>query len=419
MKKILNITLALLLTAGSPVLSFADVSQVDKLINKLVEKGILNKEEAMDLKQEIAADEKIAQEEAVKQGLPDWVKNAKLSGDFRLRHEYTRSNSNDVDRSRGRIRYRLGVETNVNDQTKVAAGLASNGSGTGTTGGNRSTNTTFSNTFDKTPVVLDYAYAEFTPYNWLKLTGGKMKIPFWEPGDLLWDTDITPEGGALAWNWQLNNSLKLFTNVDAFVLDEQSTAGSDPESDPFMLILQPGFEWKPNSNVDYKFAFGYNSFDNGAKQTLDNRGSTNTVTGGRYDFTYNTIFLGHELGLNKPFGLPIARLAAIGEFIHNPDPDDNNNGWLAGVYFGDKKVAGPNQWKMSWTYRSLGKDAWLDALPDSDFYGGNTDVRGLEGILEYGLAKNVWLALDYYRTERITANKAIESILQTDLNFKF
>lgn len=409
MKKILSILFIVLLITGSPILSLADDTQVDRLINKLVEKGILTKEEAVDLKQEMAADEKVAQEKAVKQGLPDWVKNMKLKGDFRLRHEYTRSNSNDIDRSRGRIRYRLGIETDVNDKVNAGAGLASNG------GSPRGTNQSFDSTFTKDSVNLDYAYAQYTPHDSLSFTGGKMKIPFWEPADLLWDTDITPEGAAMNWNWKINNGLKLFANVDTFLLEE--IAGD--ESDPFMLILQPGFEWKQSDKMDYKFAAGYDFFDNGAKQTLTNRGSTNTVNGGRYDFTYNTVFLGSELGFNEPFGLPIPRLAAIGEFVHNPAPDDNNNGWLAGLYFGDKKVAGPNQWKMSWAYRSLGKDAWLDAFPDADFYGGNTDVRGFEGILEYGLAKNVWLALDYYRSERITADKAIESVLQTDLNFKF
>ena len=91
----------------------------------------------------------------------------------------------------------------------------------------------------------------------------------------------------------------------------------------------------------------------------------------------------------------------------------------AGGYMGDRKVTGPKQWKITGTYRYLGKDAWLDALPDSDFYGGATDVRGYETIFEYGLAKNVWVSIDYYRSERIKTTKAPETVLETDLNFKF
>ena len=413
MRKLFSVILAVFLTAGSPVLSFADVTQVDKLINKLVEKGILNKEEAMDLKQEIAADEKIAREEAAQQTLPDWVKNTKLKGDFRLRHEYSKRNdSSDQDRSRGRIRYRLGIETKINDKTLVTAGLASNG------GSSRSTNRTFTDAFDKSAVNLDYAYAEFSPYSWLKLTGGKMKFPFWEPGDLLWDTDITPEGGALNLTMKTTPKLTTFLNLATFVLDE---SGAD-QTDPYLMVFQPGFDLKFKEMADMKLAVSYYAFSHGApKSVLDNRSSptTNTVTGGRYDYKYDSVNPNLEVGFNKPFGLSIPRIAAFGEYIHNPDPDDNNTGWLAGMYFGDKKVAGPKQWQIKGSVRSLGKDAWLDSFPDSDFYGGATDVRGYEAIFEYGLNKNTSIAVDYYRSERITAAKTSESVLQTDLNFKF
>ena len=86
---------------------------------------------------------------------------------------------------------------------------------------------------------------------------------------------------------------------------------------------------------------------------------------------------------------------------------------------GNSKVGGKGQWKITGSYRFLGMDAWLDALPDSDFYGGATDVKGYEGILEYGIAKNIIFTIDYYRTQRIKTAKAPETVLQTDINFKF
>jgi len=397
-----------------PQLSLAASTQVDALIEKLVEKGILTKREAVELKGEIAADEKLLREEGFKQSLPSWVQDLKLKGDFRLRHEYSKRNdASDQDRSRGRIRYRLGLETKINDQTKVAAGLASNG------GSSRSTNRTFTDAFDKSAVNLDYAYAEFQPYSWLTLTGGKMKIPFWEAGDLLWDTDITPEGGALNLNMKTTPDLTTFFNSGAFVLDESAA----DQTDPYLIVLEPGFQWKMlDEKADLKLAVAYYSFSHGApKSVLDNRSSptTNTVTGGRYDYKYDSFNPNLEWGIQNPWSLPIPRLAVFGEFIHNPDPEDNNNGWLAGLYLGDKKVAGPGQWQVKGSYRYLGKDAWLDSFPDSDFYGGATDVKGYEAIFEYGLNKNTSISIDYYRSERITAAKQPESVLQTDLNFKF
>ncbi|MBI5024476.1 MAG: putative porin [Candidatus Omnitrophica bacterium] len=397
---------------------FASTS-VDALMAKLVEKGILTDKEVRDLKEEIASDEKLIREEGYKQGLPAWIQNTNIKGDFRLRHEYSKRNdSSDQDRSRGRIRYRLGFETKINDQTRVAAGLASNG------GNPRSTNQTFTDAFAKSAINLDYAYAEFKPYSWLALTGGKMKIPFWEAGDLLWDTDITPEGGAINLNMNTLPNLMTFFNMGVFILDESAA----DQTDPYFFVFEPGVQLKTSDEkADLKLALAYYSFSHGApKSMLDNRSSptTNSVTGGRYDFKYDSFNPNVEFGINNLFEsfhlpIPIPRIAVFGEYVNNPAPNDNNTGWLAGAYMGDKKVSGPGQWQVKGSYRSLGKDAWLDAFPDSDFYGGATDVKGYETIFEYGLNKNASIALDYYRTQRIKAEKAVETVLQTDFNFKF
>ena len=103
---------------------FASTS-VDALMAKLVEKGILTDKEVRELKEEIAADEKIIREDGFKQSLPPWIQNAKLKGDFRLRYQYERKETDADARLRGRVRYRLGLETNPNDQTKVGFGMAS------------------------------------------------------------------------------------------------------------------------------------------------------------------------------------------------------------------------------------------------------------------------------------------------------
>lgn len=394
----------------------AVTTQVDKLLDKLVEKNILTRDEASQLKGEIAYDEKEIRATNMKSDLPQWVQDMKLSGDFRLRHEYSKRNdSTDMNRNRGRIRYRLGLETKVNDKTKVALGIASGGTDP------RSTNQTFQDTFSKKGINIDYVYAQYTPNDMLTLTGGKMKIPFWEPGDLLWDTDITPEGGALNFNYKISDALKFFSSVSAFVLDEATT----DQSDPFMYVVQGGIDGKIGEKADYKVAGTFFGFDNGSKQLLDNRSSptTNTVNGGRYDYNYSIPAAFVEVGFNDPFGekfpLYIPRIGVFGEYANNPSPDEQNSAWLLGGYMGNSKVSGKGQWKITGSYRYLAKDAWLDALPDSDFYSGATDVKGYEGIIEYGLAKNVIFAIDYYRTERIKTIKAPESVLQTDINFKF
>ncbi len=134
-----------------------------------------------------------------------------------------------------------------------------------------------------------------------------------------------------------------------------------------------------------------------------------------------------DFGINDPFGemLPvyIPRIGLLGEYTSNIGATKENTAWMAGVYAGNTKVSGWGTWKLTGAYKFLARDAWLDILPDSDFYGGNTGVKGVESILEVGLAKNLSFTLDYYRTAPIhgtqSSGKAPEHIVQYDILWKF
>src|SRR5580698_8481003 len=91
-------------------MSFAS-SSVDALIQKLEDKGILTDQEAVQIKGEIASDEKTSTETTFKSLLPDWLNSMKLTGDFRLRDQWqvrhdrvTATSANDLARNRGRFR---------------------------------------------------------------------------------------------------------------------------------------------------------------------------------------------------------------------------------------------------------------------------------------------------------------------------
>jgi len=240
------------LLASSPSLSFA--GEVDILMRKLVEKGILTKQDAESIVQEIRQEtpkqekeqqkvetKKIESKEAeVPQWAkklpdwvinpPDWIKNIKLSGDLRLRYQWEdRKDDDKEDRNRGRFRLRLGAETRLVDEVKVGFGLASG------SGDPRSTNVTFENTFEKKNVKIDYAFAEYKPAKWFSVIGGKFQNLLYRPSDLLWDTDITPEGAAAKFKHSVLHNLELFFNSGFFILDERSS-----NKDPFMVALRTG-----------------------------------------------------------------------------------------------------------------------------------------------------------------------------------
>ncbi|VAX35682.1 hypothetical protein MNBD_UNCLBAC01-1179 [hydrothermal vent metagenome] len=426
MKKLI---LSLFVLGGAfmlPIQTYAE-SDVDILLRKFVERGIVSSEVAQEIKEEIRTEKitsntvpagienRVVALEEKQSKAPKWIDKIKLKGDFRLRYEHKeRKGKNDVERAR--IRYRLGIESKVVDKVIVGLGVAS-GSDSSTSA--RSTNQDLQDVFSRKSFSLDYAFFEYEPTDWLSVIGGKFKRKkyLWEPGDLLWDTDITPEGGSIKLKYNLVDNAEIYTNTGVWILDE-STGNT---SDPYLFYVQSGIKIKDSfSKTDAQVAVTYYGFDNVKGSTLDGAlGDNSADVAGNLLYEFTPIAVSAEVGVEEPFDLSIPRVAAFGEFIHNPDPSDENNGWLMGLKLGDKKVNNKNKWQVKYMFARLQKDAFLDMLPDADRYSGGTDIVSHEGVLQYGLNKNVMIELDYYRSNRVNSASKPENVFQTSANFKF
>jgi len=333
---------------------------------------------------------------------------------------------NNPHRSRGRFRLRVGVESQINEQWKAGFGIASGGADP------RSTNQTLQNFFSTPDLRIDYAFAQYKPFKFLDLIGGKFKNPLWGTKDLLWDGDIRPEGGAITFDYKPLPNFEFFATSAFFILEESST---DTET-ANMWAFQPGMKWKFMDNMYIKFAPAYYITDNlvgtaGGPAHLGGLAFTNNSVdnAGNRVYEYNAIAADAELGFNKIPG-PVPFVALFGQYV-NSDADtdidrdgfDDNEGWLAGIKFGHEKVKKFAQWQAKYNYRRLERDAWPDFLSDSDFFGGDTNVKGHEGEFKFGLHKNVTLGLDYYRSEpiRLPAGQSEleEDLIQIDLLLNF
>ena len=154
------------------------------------------------------------------------IDGLKLTGDLRLRYEMrdknidnnANANGSTGDRARIRDRFRLGgVWTNKAEEWEVGAGLA-----TGNDNNGRSTNQDWgtSNTFAHQNVWLDYAYAK---HKWdvdgtpLSLSAGQLKDNPQVSTILTWDTDLRPEGAAVAYgDWRNKDYSGPFASLGAF-----------------------------------------------------------------------------------------------------------------------------------------------------------------------------------------------------------
>ncbi len=409
--------------------------EVDILIKKLVEKRILTRTEASQLmdemqkemsrqKEEMKQVAKEAAKEEAKGGavkLPSWVENTKFKGDFRLRYQKEDTeNDGNVARKRSRIRLRAGVESKVSDQWKAGFGLATGGTDP------RSTNQTLDNTFETPDIRLDYAYAQYKLNKMFDVSGGKIKNPFWGTKDLLWDGDIRPDGIAAGIESEISPDLEFFATPVYFILEEFANTSKDPA----MMAIQPGINWKINKSVSLKLAGTYYNFIDvkGSDMSIHSAGTNSRDNANKWVYDYDSIAADAELGVKVSgmvpyFGLFGQYVVSNADDSQDMDGYKDNKGWLAGFKVGHKSVKDLGHWQFKYNYRKLEKDAWPDWLPDSDFYGGATGVKGSEFELALGVYKNVTFGVDYYMTEPIRlapgALSMDQDLLQLDLVVKF
>ncbi len=448
MKRFFFAWVMLLGLCGFLVLSETEAfaSEVDILLNKLVEKKILTQQEADELLKSIAQEkkrERDATEDIAKQTVKDelkgkipkvekWVENFKFKGDLRLR--YQNEDRKDVlaqgglpaqaesDRDRLRFRWRLGMEAKINPEWTAAFGLSSNG------GSGRSTNQTLENTFETPDAMIEHAFIRYKPLDWFSFYGGKFKNPLWEPKDLMWDTDINPEGISFTISPKVSEALKVWFTPSWFVIEELNPSSSDI----YLFPIQAGVEYKFDKLAWVKFAPTYYAFSSLKNNTVPHRSSSNSPVGispvnTNFRYDYDALSLVGEVGFN--IGGFIEHIALFGEYVKTGDPDDNNKGWLAGIRFGNKKINKLGDWTFIYNYRKLERDGWLDFLTDSDFYGGATNVKGHEFELTLGISKNVSFGIDWYIAKPIQAIAAPaamrmdprreETLIQLDLMLKW
>ena len=340
-----------------------------------------------------------------------WTDTIKLKGDVRFRYQTEEKDSYDVSRDRYRVRARAGISAKPDENWEAAIGFATGGDDP------RSTNATLDSQFSKLGVVVDYAYIKYNPGKMFSIMGGKIKNPIWGTKDLLWDSDITPEGIAAELNYNINDNVKLFVTPGFFIIDEYKGT----ENDPAMIFLQPGIDWKISDTVGLKLAAAYYDFTNIAGNDFSEfsggGNSTVTVEGDTlWMYDYKATTLDVDLGF-KIKGDFLEYVNVFGQYVDS-DVDSDNTGYLYGFKFGDKSLNTLKSWELKVNYRHLEKDAWLDFLPDSDFYGGATGVEGMEVELKLGLTKHVSFALDYYNAEPIDGDNT-QDVLQADFVVKF
>lgn len=322
-----------------------------------------------------------------------WTERVELSSDLRYRHELTSDdtlNSSGVrtaDRERDRIRARLSAKFKATDDVSIGIGFA-----TGEGGDPRSTNQTLGDVFSRKTLDLDLAYVDWAFADWGHVIGGKMKQPFFKPGQsLFWDGDITPEGVAVTFKRGV-----MFGSAYGFWLNEFSGAENTRTSDTMLYGGQVGARLPiGESNLVVAFHYYDLSAGQGRAPFYNNNPSGNTTIVSGSPAMPVLLYDYRIIDLSGEFNFHLGRfpMQVWADLAQNQDPNDFNKAWALGAEFGDGKNAGT--WGVGAEYQSVEKDALFAQFIDADLGGGQTDSGGWILRAAYAPHKNVTLNATY------------------------
>ncbi len=77
---------------------------------------------------------------------------------------------------------------------------------------------------------------------------------------LVWDPDVNPEGISESLNFDISDSISIFSNLGQWFIEELKIKDSD--RDPTLLVFQLGTQIKPSKKIKFELAGTYYDFKN-------------------------------------------------------------------------------------------------------------------------------------------------------------
>jgi hypothetical protein len=100
-------------------------------------------------------------------------------------------------------------------------------------------------------------------------------------------------------------------------------------------------------------------------------------------------------------------------------PEERVQGYDVNLSFGRPTLAAWGHWRAFGGYRSVQRDAVLDAFNDSDFHLGGTDARGYQLGFDLGLARHAWVRLRLLSATEVDGPPLGIDVWQLDVNGQF
>lgn len=442
LKSKLLTTAAFLFGAG-----FALAQDSGPLIDILVRKGIVNDQEAEELRADLVKDF-AANTSAGKLNLGSTLTELRIAGDIRVRYEDRVGELPSGDhQERDRFRYRF--------RTALTGKLLNNwafGVRLETATGSRSSNVTMGDDVgpfakNNDTVNVGQIYALWTPTPEWTFTAGRMANPI-ATTSMVWDGDINPEGLAEQYRHRQGNN-EFFATLAQFLYSTsgtQNTFGGVPNAagtkDLYMLAWQGGYKrYIEGATTYFQIApVVYNYYQADQRR---NPAAFNTFFSPTNGAAINNLFV-LEVPLEYNWvaknGVPMRVFADIAVNLDGKDRarkfgqptlDGENKAYHVGFQYG--KAVNKGEWDARVFYQSVGAFALDPNLVDSDLFDSRTNMQGFVIGANYALGAATQLSLTYAKASRkndtiiapgsgdVGANNALNhfSVFQLDLNIKY
>ena len=402
------------------------------LIDKLVQKGILNDQEAEDLRADLVKD--FNQTPAGKLNFSSSVKELKFYGDARYRYQFddqqkqVATPDHDTQRSRNRFRLRLYTDLKLTDNFFAGFGLE-------TGQPSDTSNQTVDSGYSDTSIYISRWFLGYNLGEFATIVLGKQKNPFYG-NELYWDADIQPVGltESVAFHKLFGYEEKTVSNSSAYSKDgksvpnytttstgfdwgnfeltlvsgqfiyetnnDEAAKDSDSSNDVYMFESQLIASYKFENKVALTIAPAFIFYNAGEVSSVVKDGSLNgqpfaesSVSGevrdlyvvnipGELKFPLGNLngrFYG-ELAWNIKGEDRFTDVLGISPTVYD---DQQSLAWLLGLEIGQGKGAGA--WTLFANYRQVGIAALDPNLNDSDFALSRLNIQGLRVGATYSL----------------------------------
>jgi hypothetical protein len=412
--------------------------------------------------------------------LPDWLKRVTLSGDVRLRGEgdvFGRDNIpniylnfNAVNAAGGKDKAGLSAFLNTNTNRYYLVGRlrfnldAELGSGwsagarlsTGTLTNPDSTNQVLGQYGARYQTNVDLAYIKWmgataSGRQQVSVWGGRFPNPFIST-DMVWDTDVTLEGLAFSYRFNIPGapvgSRGVFATLGAIPVQEIALS----QNDKWLYAGQIGVDFKLTDTVRTGLSAAYYYYDhlhgieNPPNSSLFDytappymqKGNTLFDIRNDQDTTTNLFALAsdyHLLDIDGSLGWNVTsryRMDLTGDFVRNLGYKTDEvsarigapvqpriNGYSAELGFGSAVMNHFGAWHGFVSYKYIMRDAVLDAFNDQDFHLGGTDAKGFIAGFDLTVTPRVWTRLRYISTDAIDGPPLSVDVWQLDVNARF